>query len=591
MPSAVRITDGQGSFEGGVDSGRTPTMANEANKIGLKANQLAWMNNATVRGGGVGCRPGFKLLDLDFSGLADAGAAFQYGLHQGSFMYDPTVGLPYIITSISGHIYRIRVDTDNSVEDLTATISDYNPASNRNCWMVQGEEFLIIQNGTQAPFIWDGATLRRSVTVPPTYEVPVGRAMDYYMGRLWVQLTNRTYVGSDIVGGSTGTLPYGFRDSILRFTECGVFGLTSNGAFSIPTSAGAITALQHTSLLDTALGEGELMVFTRTSVFATRVPVTRANWITTLEPLQRVAQQRYGATSDRCVVPVNGDMFYRSPDGVRSLFMSIRNFGSWGNTPISRNENRIINAEDRGLMDTASGINFDNRLLQTCLPIETSQGTVFTGIMPLDFDIISSLGESDQPAWEGMLSGLQAFQLLEADYGGLQRGFVMALGSANEIEVWEITTAERYDNVTRRISWLIETPSYVWNNPFQLKELDTIELFVDKLFGLVDFEIWYRPDQHPCWVFWHKFQECIVRNPCEDPNLPDCYTMQSYREQYRSFVLPKPPNQCDGQNVQPYKYGYQFQFMIVVTGWARIRGILAHAFPRDRSPYTNIVSC
>lgn len=585
MPSAVRITDGQGSFEGGVDSGRTPTLANQANQIGLRPNQLAWTVNATVRGGGVGCRTGFRQLDLDFSSLEDEGTAFKAGLFQGAYMYDPPSGLPYIVASISGRIYRIRVDTDNAVQDITPA-GDSNSPTIRNCWMVQGEQFLIIQNGVDIPFIWDGTTLRRSVTV--ANEVPIGRAMDYYMGRLWVQLTNRTYVGSDIVGGPSGTAPYAFTDSILSFTECGVFG-TSGGAFAIPTNAGAITSLSHTALMDTALGEGVLIVGTRTAVYATSVPVDRAAWGSTTEPLQRVIQRKYGPVSDRCMVPVNGDLFYRAPDGYRSLLMAVRDFQQWGNTPISRNENRIINAEDRGLMDTASGILFDNRLMFSCLPIDTSQGTVFTGIAPLDFDIISSFGEKSPPAWEGMLNGLQTFQLLEADYGGLQRGFSIALSATNEIEVWELTTADRYDNVNRRISWAVETPSYVWQNPFQLKRLETIELWVDKMFGLVEFEVWYRPDQHPCWIYWHTFQDCAVRNPCEDPDLPSCYVMQSYREQYRSYTLPVPPNTCDGNNVAPYQYGYQFQFMIVVTGWARIRSILAHAIPVEKPPFKNIV--
>lgn len=580
MPSGTRLTDGQSDFSGGVDSGKTPTIATSANPNGLKSNQLSWAANATMRGGGVSCRTGWRKIPLSFptDALADV---FNTGadIFQGATMYDQPSGFPYIIASIGGHYYRIHVDTDNSVDDISIP-GDPNPPQRPQAWFCQGEEFLIGQNGYETPLIWNGTTLRRAV--PANQEVPVGTAMDYYMGRIWVAY-GRQYVASDIVGGPTGTVPYGFRDAILRFTEAGF--LAGGGSLIVPTQAGNITAMAHTANLDTALGEGQLFVFTRKSIYAVNVPSTRADWQAQTQPLQRVVQVRYGASSQNSVCHVNGDLFYRSPDGIRSLMLAIRYFSSWGNVPISRNVSRVTAREDRGLSRYSSGMEFDNRVWQTCLPTISNRGVVHNGALTLDFDLISSLAEREPPAWQGMYSGLKILQLLEGDYGGLQRAFAFVLSESNAIELWEFTTDQRFEMVDGRIQWAVETPGYVWGNPFQPKKLVGSTIFVDKTLGLVDYELFYRPDQYPCWVFWHAWQDCAVRDACEDPNPPGCYVLQNYREQFKQYSMPEPPDECQGIRQSQQKMGYQFQMLLRVTGWARIRSMLFYAEPREEEPY------
>jgi hypothetical protein len=590
LPSATRVSDGQTSFEGGVDSGRNPTIQSEFAPTGLKRNQVAWAANATVRGGGIGCRTGFAKIELNFPSDA-VKDLFELGKFQGDCMYSPLGALPYKVVSISGRIFAVHVESDNSVVDI-GIVADPNSTTPDHVWFCQAEEFLVIQDGdtTRLPLIWDGVTMRRSngLAGAPA-EIPAGTCMDYYMGRLWVA-NGREYAAGDIVGGPSGTAPYGLRDAVLRWTENAF--LSGGGAFTVPTQSGDITALKHTANLDTSLGQGQLFIFTRNTVFTLDVPVTRTQWTAAVDanqPLQRVAQIKFGSTSQESVVHVNGDLFYRAPDGIRSLFMAIRDFGTWGNIPISRNCNRVIDREDRALHRFASGIQFDNRIYQTCYPVATTQGTTFEGMLVLDFDLISSFGERLPPAWEGMFNGLNVFHITEADFGGVHRAFATCL-QAGLIEVWEITRTERWDNGDGRIEWAFETPAYVCGDQFQLKKLVGLELWIDKLFGLVDFEVWYRPDQYPCWQFWHIWQECAVKNPCEDPDSPTCYVMQSYREQYRATVnLPQPPDGCGRSESRPFRYGYQFQVMIKVRGWARIRGMVLHTEPVARQNYEGIV--
>lgn len=575
MPSAVRITTGQTSFEGGVNSGISPTIASQSSPTGLKPNMLAWAANATVRGGGVQCRTGWTKQDVTFAAGIDT--AFVTGKFQGAYFYRPAFDFPVLILVISGRVFRFD-PSSLSVDELVPASGSLSTTA-RRVWFCQAEEFLVFQDGTSSPLVFDGGTLWNQTSIP------VGTCMDYYMGRLWVA-NGREYVGGNIVFGPGGTAPYDLRDAVLYFTENTY--INGGGSFIVPVDCGNITALAHTANMDTALGQGELIVFTPSAIFAMRVPPDRTDWIKLAEPLQRVIQLKYGTNSDRSVVPVNGDLFYRSPDGIRSLLMAIRYFQQWGNIPISRNENRIISREDRSLMRTASGILFDNRLLQTCFPVMDAQGTYFRGIMPLDFDIISSLQEREPPAWEGLLSGIDVLQLAAADFGGFDRAFAVALGD-DGIELWELTTTERFDATDSRINWFIETPSFTWDRPFSLKQLDGLEIFADKLLGPVDFEVYFRPDNHPCWQYWASWCECATRTPCEDSEVDDCYVLNTYREQPRpAMILGQPPDTCDDVLMKPFRVGYQFQMMIRVMGWARIRGVVVHATPIEKAPYQDM---
>lgn len=580
--SDARITTGTVDFSGGIDSSRVPTIVSEGNPNGLKFNQVAWLGNATVRGGGISPRQSFQKLCAHETDI---------GIFQDAAMYKPDGGDPYIITQIGGRTYRVRVDSDDSIEEITID-GDPNPATVPQNWTCQGEQFLIIQDGESVPLCWDGTTLFRLNSTSYLERLPTGEAMAYYMGRFWVSF-GREVVGSDIVGSvatpSSGTAAYGYRDSILNMTENTYE--SQGGTFRMPTNGGNIRGMTFAANLDTALGEGQLFIFTREQVYSMNIAVDRTTWQTQSEPVIRVAQLNFGATSDRSLVQENGDIFYRSMDGVRSLTVAVRNFGQWGNIPISKEEYRIIKYDDRSLLRYASGIEFRNRLLQTVNPYETAVGVAFRGIMPLDFEVINSLSEQLPPVWEGAWEGLDFLKLLQADFGGLQRAFAIVRSRVTGgIEIWEITDELRDEDDTR-ITWVVESPSYTWNRPFSMKELETMELWIDQLYGKANFTIQYRENQNPCWRYWHTFYQCASRNDCEDADVlqPCDYPTQTYSQQYRAMLLmPKPPYECDATNGRPSNLGYSFQVRITVSGTCRIRGLILHALPRSTPAFEGI---
>jgi hypothetical protein len=292
-------------------------------------------------------------------------------------------------------------------------------------------------------------------------------------------------------------------------------------------------------------------------------------------------------------VQVNGDLFYQSIDGIRSLIQAIRYFQQLGNTALSSAESRAIDQNIRELLLYSSGIEFDQRLLQTCLPEQTAEGVIHKGLIPLDFNPVSVMGQTGQPVWEGIYQGLDFLQVLRGDYDGKQRAFGIVRSEIDHsIEVWELTNDELFDTNREgeaRIRWSFETPSYTWDKPFTLKELDTIELWIDQLYGTVDFTVEVKPDASPCWYYWHHWQECAPRDACELPGapVPCVYPQQPYKKQYRAMMtLPKPPSDCRaGSGTRPINKGFSFQFRITIHGYCRVRGLVVHAYEVERSAY------
>jgi hypothetical protein len=438
-------------------------------------------------------------------------------------------------------------------------------------------------------------------------EIPAAQAMDYFMGRIWYA-QNRQYSAGDIVGGTAGTVANHFRDSILCVTENPLcFG---GDGFTVPTNAGNIRAIKHSSQLDANLGQGSLYIGTRKAIYSLEVPVTRDSWIAAgnnNQPKQVVAQLTNGFVNDRSVVPVNGDLYYQSLEpSIRSLILANRYFQTAGNIEISNNENRILQFVDRGLLHAASGIYFDNRLLQTSLPKQLPQGIIHQAIIPLDFVPMSDFGANLSPTWEGHWEGLQVLQLFSGDFGGRERAFAVVVSELDgAIEVWELTdflledvqrpgvaltAALTSQEATARVTWYIETPAFTWGAEFSLKELQSLELWFDQLFGTVMFTVEYRPDGDACWHPWHKFQLCSAKNTCEDVDHPICYPAQGYGPGFRQTVtLPKPKPVCESSSGRPSNILYQCQVKLTIKGFCRLRGFLIHATKVERPLYAGLV--
>lgn len=608
--NGVTMADGALDWSGGVDSIKTTTIQSDNNPNGLGRNQLAWLDNGTVRDGGITQRNGWRYLGTIHDGSA---------IYQRGYMYEPSNANPYLILSIGGQLYAVNSPAPGvapTITNLSAATGLSNPPQNIKSFFTQAEQFLVIQAGdlgslNTLPLFWDGATLRRSKGItnpavapgtPGVNEIPAATAMDYYQGRLWYA-QGRTYSAGDIVKGPSGTAAYQFTDSVLNVTENPL--CVGGDGFVVPSQAGNIRVLAHSANLDTALGQGNLYIGTPKAWYRQEVPISRQDWIQSGNqagaltknqmPLQTVVQLVNGPVGDGSVVAVNGDLFYQSLEpGIRSLISATRFFSQWANTSLSKQEQRLLQFNDRALLHMSTGCVYSNRLLMSALPIQKPQGVVHQAIVPLDFLPLSTFGPDHNPVWEGMYEGLDVLQLFSGDFGGLERAFAVVLSRADQtIELWEITDFLRDDfnkNNETRATWIIEFPAFTWGQEFLLKKLVSGELWVDRISGEVVFRMEYRPDADPCWHDWHTWKLCSAKNSCEDVINPICYPLTPYREGYRPpFTLPRPQEKCSASSARPLNVGYQFQTRLTIKGYCRIRGLLLHVEQVDKALYSRSV--
>ena len=138
----------------------------------------------------------------------------------------------------------------------------------------------------------------------------------------------------------------------------------------------------------------------------------------------------------------------------------------------------------------------------------------------------------------------------------------------------------------------METAAFTWQTSgleVKLKQLKGGELWVDKVFGTVDMDVYYREDADPCWRFWMHTTFCAARNCYELDPVVACYPPAAFREGYRfPIVFPEPKAGCDSMGVRPTTIGYQFQVKVLIKGWCRVRGLLMYAIPHTEPQYHGV---
>jgi len=565
------LEDGFLSLEGGVDSGRDPGLLGPTN--------VADALNASFRGGLAHPRPGVDRLDLVTSGAVTT--AFATGRYQGCGSYVSNSGKAYVVVSVSGKLYSIPLNSPTpTVTQIPLPAGDLgNSPTLRKAWFVQADRYLVVQDGQSRPFIWDGATLRRATRD----EVPTGGPMAYGLGRLWVAIDN-SFVGGDIIYGD----PLYGTANVLRFKENNV--INEGGAFSVPWQAGNITGLSFAAKTDTASGEGSLMVFTPNGVFEFDAPTDRTTWRDLQQPIQRFALLRNGAESHESITQVNGDLFFRSIDGIRSFYFARRDWNTWANTPISREVQPTIDRDDRSLLYWSSSINFDNRFITTADPIMEDRGTVWRKCLALDFDLVSGISTKLPPAWDGKWVLVdKCLQLVTVQTEGGVRAFAFGFDEDGVLGLWEITTSSWTDD-GNDIEWELVPRSFQFTKPLALKQLKTAEFWLTELRGNFSVNSYYRADTKGCWSPWATWAESFAG--CNlVPNRPTGCVPKLYAPPpIRSRVaLPEPPEDTSGPCVgPPSNMGYEFQAKFVLTGHAKLRKLRIMADEKTETEFGNM---
>lgn len=571
MPrDAKNKTAGFTALSGGMQSGIDAAEIND--------NQVSYGVNSVTRKGFRWTRPLFRQQTLNWQGDSDASDWFNSHAITGWSYYTPANGEQMLVCCSGGRFFSFRpAGAQWNVFEITPS-SERFASTHAQVWFCQAAQYLVAQDGVHAPFIFDGAVSRYSDTA--NNEVPTGKQMAYVNYRLFVVLPDGRQV-------APGDLAYASVKSVLQFTEILLSAADGGQPLSIPLENGAINALIPTAQLDTQTGQGVLLAATTNSICSFNPIVQRSQWPNIT--LQNIALVSNGFTSQNCAI-VNGDVWGRAVDGWRSFRMARYEFQSWGNTPQSYEIQRILDQDSPNLLDHASFVYFDNRLIGTCSPVVYSPGIYHRGVVALDFVNVASLAGKSPPCYDGLWTGIQPYGLVTGRFSGQERCFAFCFQSQTENALWEITTEYGDDNDSTKIPCLIETKAYDFQTPGIWKILQDLELWIDSVRGDVIFDIKYRPDQWPCWFDWITFKVEAKDKECNESPLDptQCQTPVSFEDQYRPRLwIGQPPNQTTPILETLARFGYQFQLRIQWTGNCRLRQGIIYADLKEETPILN----
>lgn len=513
-----RIYDGWVGLEAGVDAGRTPSS--------LDPNMAFSSENFTFRGGNPTTRPGFRKLSETFTNPdhcyygdnprpgflpgedagedrvqgQEASTIYRDGIMQCAIGFSPHGHEDCIMAMIGGRLFKIvpRVDSAE-VTEVTPIKNDTSPRvftvvgpknsppmRNRSdlpiAYMVQADKWLIVQDGDSKAIIYDGVMARRSnlETTRDKTEIPTGTMMAYGMGRICAIVNERDVAFGDLYGSHALPDP---ADSVVFFTERNFLAEGFDAA--VPFQNGVATGISFFPQLDTSTGNGQLLVFSERGASSFFLALPREAWKTS--QFQIFALLTTGLRGHRSISVVNEDLWFRADDGVRSYRQARSEPAGWAHIPLSTNVRQFLDVDTAGWLKFASSIYFDNRIIMTCSPAWNQGRPYHAGMVVVDFDILSSFGVQNKPAWEGHWTfpqGIKVIQVLTGTFNKVTRAFAFCLDENGQNQLYEISRDDRDDWDGQHIEWELVTRSFDFTklsqqgSPFSEMELYDADLWL-----------------------------------------------------------------------------------------------------------------
>lgn len=558
--------DGMYSFSGGQDFGRNPIL--------LDPDQCQNIENAVCRGGKLTTRPAFRKLTLNFTnnieydetgnhgGANPVGTqdAFENGLFQCACFYDPSLETDMFVVSIVGRLFTIV--PHGTTADVTELYLDQQNRSNiPMAYMVQADRFHVTQDGENAPIIFDGVVARRA----GPNEIFTGTIMTYGLGRIVLIGKNfRDIYFGDLYGSHDGEPGA----SVLQFTETTF--LSEGGAASLPFTMGHAVGAIFFPEQDTTMGQGQLLIFAEKGMASVFLDLPREQWKTS--KFQAMALIDIGGTGNRTLTPVNSDIWFRSTDGWRTYRQARAEAKGWFQLPLSTEVSNYVDVETPNMLNLASSIHFNNRLITTCTPIPNQGKPYHNGFLSLDFDVLSSFGQAaHKPSWDGHWSGLKTTQLVEGMFAGKHRAFAFGLDSDGFNAFYEINEDETKDS-SGPITSSVVPRSFTFNEYFNEGKLNGGDVWFNSVRDNTTVEAWFKPDDYPEWLPW------MTNSHYPIPQLTPIGIagqisggMPTLRDGFSPRrSLGKPDVQTDPTTKRDLKLGYEFHTKIQWTGNASI---------------------
>lgn len=537
------LRDYQSTFYKGVNTALLPRW--------IGNDQVVWQRNRVVRGGKSSTRKPFvEVYKLPF------------GIVQGVKAFQKESGL--LVFSISGKLYR---GFPNGVDFIFEEIILPEDRSRDEpiTYMQQTTEYLVVQDGLSKCYVYDGTSIRSTLDG----EVPIGKAMAYANGRLWVSQSGGRLVAGDIVGTSDG--------SELNFTENTY--LLGGGSFRMPSE---ITGMVFIPSNDSQTGYGPLLVFGKNYTVAIRADITQRELWSDTQGFQSTIFQNIGCLSHNSIVQSNLDIYWIDGSGrLRTFRQAIADYSTAGSTPVDREISRLGDFQSPDMMNYATCKYFDNRIFGTTSPFFVHKDIVaYRDMFSMDLSPISTMGQKGMPCYDGEFEGIYITHMEVLNFEGRDRLFIIGKESDGTNRLFEYDPKynnDRYilgntlkDNL---IESTIESREFYFDNETIEKRLDRLELWISDIFGYVEIKIYARRDQETTWRYW----DVVSFNYSIDSQDG---IWKEIRNGYKSKLIPFTASEWD-----EHLTGFGFQILLKIKGNVSIDKMMLYASVLDQKIY------
>lgn len=572
------VPDGNTDFSGGQDASKNPDQ--------VPPNAYYSGINITTSKGVLGPRFGnhYRKVTIPSGGVKTPTGLitkYNYIYNSGKFqaLIPYSIGTQfYEIAVISGVIFLINQDT-YSVEVLTLPGTDsLNENAARLNWSNAGR-FLEIYDFPSYPVIIEGNTARRAD--PAKYETPISNLGTYNQNRLAIANAGNEFTLGDPSGSlATPDAPITFEEVLLPGAFFGQFFQLSTNYNNDP-----ITAMGFLQTIDTSTGIGPLLVSTQSAVYSYQTQNPRTSW--QAGQFGSIFIPSTGFAGQRAFTNVSSDVFFLSSDGqVRSASMSRQEQGKWAKVPISREVTNFLKYYDKSLIPYGFVTYFQNKIFISCNPYRiTATNTLgeevydYTngGMVVLELDNLSGLGQDSPPTWAGLWTGIRPMDMCVNN----NRAFIMEKsGGINRLyEVMPDKNYDVHDIGEQEITSRIYTREYDFQAAFVDKQLSGFELELNKVQGKFDYTLEYKVAHSSDFVFWRNFKHEAPYNTCKIPK--NCEANGFAKHNFLYINLGTPPSssaKCSPVTNEMYETFRKVQLKMTMKGrdW-EIKGFVIRA--------------
>lgn len=576
------ISDGTIDFSGGQDASKDPGR--------VAANAYYAGINITAQKGVPAPRWGFRYCRLRFpeGTVAIPGGktrTYEDLFHSGKFqtMIPYSIGQDfYVLIIISGIIYLVNQITLQvqvlRLPDTEPKLSPIRPRTNASA----AGRYLTVFDYPAYPVIVDSISARRAD--PTKDEVLISTQGTYNQNRLFIANNGNEFTGGDPAGSkATPNAPITFTEVLTPSSPYvdQFFQLSTN------YSNDPITAMTFLQAADESTGIGPLLVSTANAIYSYQTQNPRSQWEASRFGSNFVFNN--GIAGPVSYVNVGSDLFYIASDGqINSLSMSRDEQKRWSKVPISREVQNWLKYSDKALTKFGAMTYFKNKIIATCNPYVADAVSLdgfpavdyaHAGMVVLELDNISTLGQTSSPAWAGLWTGVHPMGFAVND----NRCFVMSKdGSSNEL--YEIDPSITYDVTREGIRYVqstIYTRDYDFKDMFQNKELQSVDFSLNEVQGDFELAVSYKPSHGSKYEPWNTFKHKAPWRTCSAPT--DCQIPGFLPHNFKEVNLGSPPRDtCSPVTDELYNQFRRVQLKIEITGkYWEINGLKVNAIPKQ----------